>query len=254
MHLAALLGFVAVGLALGLLGGGGSILAVPVLVHLLGIAPGVAVPMSLPVVGITAAVGAYARWRQGHLRLGTVIGFAAIAMVTSFAAARLGAGLADTPRMILFATTMLIAATAMWRRANRMGSEPPSTLTTPAAGNLQIVAAAAAVGVLTGLVGVGGGFLIVPALVMIASLPMRRAVATSLWVIAMISAIGFVSHLLAGQRLNLAITLGFVLGGLAGMALGIAVGRRIAGPTLQKLFSVMIAAVAAFTLVRLIAP
>jgi uncharacterized membrane protein YfcA len=109
-----------------------------------------------------------------------------------------------------------------------------------------------ATGLLSGLFGVGGGFLIVPALVLVASLPMRRAVATSLWVIAIISVIGLLSHIIAGHRLDVGITTGFVLGGLGGMALGIAVGRRIAGPVLQKLFAGMIVAVAVFMLARLI--
>lgn len=245
MHLAALLGFVAVGLALGLLGGGGSILAVPVLVHLLGIAPGVAVPMSLPVVGITAAVGAYARWRQGHLQLGTVLGFAAIAMVTSFAAARLGAGLADTPRMILFATTMLVAATAMWRRANRMGSEPPSTLATPAAGRLRIVAAAASVGVLTGLVGVGGGFLIVPALSGVLGLPLAAATATSLAVIALNTAsagAGWIGRV----SLDLPLTLQVTAAALVGMGLGTRLAPHIAARTLTRAFAILLLLLATF--------
>lgn len=97
----------------------------------------------------------------------------------------------------------------------------------------------------------GGGFLIVPALVLIASLPMRQAVATSLWVIAIISALGFASHVLAGARLDLELTASFVGGGLGGMALGIGLGRRLAGPTLQKLFAGMIVAVATFMLARL---
>jgi uncharacterized membrane protein YfcA len=111
-----------------------------------------------------------------------------------------------------------------------------------------------ATGLLSGLFGVGGGFLIVPALVLVASLPMRRAVATSLWVIAIISAIGLFSHVIAGHRLDVSIAGGFVLGGLAGMVIGIAVGRRIAGPVLQKLFAGMIMAVAGFMLVKLVLP
>ena len=114
------------------------------------------------------------------------------------------------------------------------------------------LAAVGTTGLLSELFGVGGGFLIVPALVLIASLPMRRAVATSLWAITIISALGFASHVLAGARLNLELTAGFVGGGLAGMALGILVGRRLAGPTLQKLFAGMIAAVATFMLVKLV--
>jgi uncharacterized membrane protein YfcA len=97
---------------------------------------------------------------------------------------------------------------------------------------------------------VGGGFLIVPALLLIAALPIRRAVATSLLVIAIISAAGVASHLLAGQSLDKAITAWFVLGGLAGMGLGILLSRRLAGPLLQKLFAGIMVAVAVYMLLR----
>jgi uncharacterized membrane protein YfcA len=247
MYFAGMLGFVLVGLALGLLGGGGSILAVPVLVHLLGIAPGVAVPMSLPVVGVTAAVGAYARWRQGHLRLGTVLGFAVIAMATSFAAARLGAGLADTPRMILFAGTMLVAATALWRRANRMGNQPPSATPAPTAGMGRIVAAAAAVGVLTGLVGVGGGFLIVPALSGVLGLPLPAATATSLAVIALNTAAagaGWIGRV----SLDLPLTLQVTAAALVGMGIGSRLAPHIAARTLTRAFAILLLVLATFLL------
>ncbi len=265
------------GFALGLTGGGGSVFAVPLVVYGLGMPLHEAVVISLAAVGATALGGGLARLRDGQAELRTAVIFG----LSGIIGAPLGAWLHPRfPEAVLlagFALLMLAVAMRMWRQASRQpeetrliraGRDPGHDAGAgpacryDAGGRLQFTSrcalrltlAGTLTGLLSGLFGVGGGFLIVPALVMIASLPMRRAVATSLWVIAMISAIGFVSHLLAGQRLNLAITLGFVLGGLAGMALGIAVGRRIAGPTLQKLFSVMIAAVAAFTLVRLIAP
>ena len=265
------------GFALGLTGGGGSVFAVPLVVYGLGMPLHEAVVISLAAVGATALGGGLARLREGQAELRTAVIFG----LSGIIGAPLGAWLHPRfPEAVLlagFALLMLAVAMRMWRQASREPEETRPIRAGGASGNdaaavpacryaaggrlqftsrcaLRLTLAGTLTGLLSGLFGVGGGFLIVPALVMIASLPMRRAVATSLWVIAMISAIGFVSHLLAGQRLNLAITLGFVLGGLAGMALGIAVGRRIAGPTLQKLFSVMIAAVAAFTLVRLITP
>jgi hypothetical protein len=243
-----LLGFVAVGLALGLLGGGGSILAVPVLVHLLGIAPGVAVPMSLPVVGITAAVGAFSRWRAGQLQLRTVAGFAAVAMTTSFLAARLGTRIADTPRMILFATTMLAAATAMWRRANRMASGAQPTASTASASLPRVVVAAAAVGVLTGLVGVGGGFLIVPALSGVLGLPMAAATATSLAVIALNTAsagAGWIGRV----SLDLPLTTQVTAAALVGMVAGTRLAPHIAARTLTRAFAILLLLLATFLVV-----
>ena len=180
----------------------------------------------------------------------------------------------ETALLAGFALLMLAVASRMWRQASRRpeetrivraGADPSDDNAGPVcrydpAGRLQFTSRCAvrlaltgsATGLLSGLFGVGGGFLIVPALVLVASLPMRRAVATSLWVIAIVSAIGLLSHILAGHRLNVGITTGFVLGGLGGMALGIAVGRRIAGPALQKLFARMIVTVAGFMLVKLV--
>jgi uncharacterized membrane protein YfcA len=247
MHIAGILGFVLVGLALGLLGGGGSILAVPVLVHLLGIAPGVAVPMSLPVVGVTAAVGAFTRWRNGQLQLGSVLPFAAVAMTVSFLAARLGAGLADTPRLVLFAVTMLIAAIAMWRRANRMTGGAQPTTGAARAGTPTMLLAAGAVGLLTGLVGVGGGFLIVPALTGVLGLPLAAATATSLGVIALNTAAagaGWIGRV----TLDLPLTLQVTAAALIGMLLGTRLAPHIAPRTLTRAFAILLLLLATFML------
>jgi len=105
-------------------------------------------------------------------------------------------------------------------------------------------------GFVAGLFGVGGGFLIVPALVLVASLPMQRAVPTSLLIIAIISAAGSASYLLAGRPLALEVTaLWFILGGLGGMVLGGRLSRRLAGPCLQKLFATAMAGVAIYMLI-----
>ena len=263
-----------VGFALGLTGGGGSIFAVPLLVYGLGTPIHEAVVTSLAAVGTTALGGGLARLRGGEAELRTAVIFGLSGILGAPLGAWLNPKLPETTLLAGFALLMLAVATRMWRQASRRpeetriiraGGEGDSDAAGPVCrydpgGQLRFSSRCAArlaltgsaTGLLSGLFGVGGGFLIVPALVLIAALPMRRAVATSLWVIAIISALGFASHLLAGARLNPALTAGFVSGGLAGMALGIVVGRRIAGPVLQKLFAGMIVAVAAFMLLRLV--
>ncbi|MFO1424873.1 MAG: sulfite exporter TauE/SafE family protein [Candidatus Competibacteraceae bacterium] len=263
-----------VGFALGLTGGGGSVFAVPLLVYGLGVPAHEAVVVSLAAVGATAFGGGLARWRDGQAEYRIAIVFGLSGIVGAPLGAWLNPKLPETALLGGFALLMLAVALRMWRQANRRpeetriiraGANPGDDNAGPAcrydpAGRLRftshcagrLVLSGSATGLLSGLFGVGGGFLIVPALVLVASLPMRRAVATSLWVIAIVSMIGLLSHILAGHWLEVGITTGFVLGGLGGMALGIAVGRRIAGPILQKLFAGMIVAVAGFILVRLV--
>ena len=261
-----------VGFALGLTGGGGSIFAVPLLVYGLGTPIHEAVVTSLAAVGTTALGGGLARLRGGEAELRTAVIFGLSGILGAPLGAWLNPKLPETTLLAGFALLMLAVAARMWRQASRRPGEtrivraggdgeanaaglvcrydPGGQLRFTSRCAARLALTGSATGLLSGLFGVGGGFLIVPALVLVASLPMRRAVATSLWVIAIISALGFASHLLAGARLNPALTAGFVNGGLAGMALGIAVGQRIAGPILQKLFAGMIAAVAVFMLVN----
>lgn len=243
-----LLGFLAVGLALGLLGGGGSILAVPVLVHLMGQSAKLAVPMSLPVVGIASAAGAVARWRRGQLRLDTVALFAVCAMSASFLAARLGTRIPDRPRLLLFAATMLVAGAAMWRRSRLVApapapDAPPARRATPA----MVIPTALAVGTLTGLVGVGGGFLIVPALAGVLGLAMPEATATSLAVIALNTAsagAGWIGRVTLDWRLTAMVT----AAALVGMAVGTILAPRVSARTLTRAFAIGVVLVALFML------
>jgi uncharacterized protein len=238
-----LLGFVAVGIALGLLGGGGSILAVPVLVHLMAVPAGVAVPMSLPVVGVTAAVGAGLRWRSGQLRLPEAGLFAAVTMAGSFAAARLGAGIPDDARLGLFVVVMLLAAVMLWRRATRPGAPVE-----PATDRRRLVLAGVAVGSLTGLVGVGGGFLIVPALVGALGFAMPHATATSLAVIALntlAAGLGWFGRV----TLDLPLTAMVTGAALVGMALGTRLAPRVPAAALTKGFALLLLVVAVLMLV-----
>lgn len=248
MILLGLLGFLAVGLSLGMLGGGGSILAVPVLVHLLGLPASVAVPMSLPVVGAASALGAYRRWRLGQLKLKLVAIFAAGTMVASFLAARLGAGIADRPRLLLFTAVMLIAATLMWRRSRARLPVETST-DTPQPHVSVLVIASLVVGTLTGLVGVGGGFLIVPALVGVLGLGMAEATATSLAVIALNT--GAASAGWWGRvELDWPLTGMVTVAALGGMMLGTALAPRVQARTLTRAFAGLLIVVGVFMLVK----
>lgn len=273
MILSLLFGLI-IGFALGLTGGGGSVFAVPLLVYGLHVPAHAAVVISLAAVGATALGGGLARWRDGQAEYRIAVIFGLSGIIGAPLGAWLSPRFSESALLTCFALLMLGIALRMWRQASRRpeetrivraGADPSDDSAGPVcrydpAGQLQFTSrcavrlalAGSATGLLSGLFGVGGGFLIVPALVLVASLPMRRAVATSLWVIAIISMIGLLSHILAGHHLDVGTTTGFVLGGLGGMALGIAVGRRIAGPVLQKLFAGMIVAVAVFMLVKLV--
>ncbi|HEU4619831.1 MAG TPA: sulfite exporter TauE/SafE family protein [Gammaproteobacteria bacterium] len=259
---------VLVGLALGLTGGGGSIFAVPLLVYVLGLAPEDAVPISLVAVALTALVGAVQAVRH---RL-AVWQPAAIFAVGGVIGAPLGlAGARHVPHEWLLAGFAILALTVgglMWR-ASRVAPAQASAVRArvyPAdagpvcalepEGQLRFTAPCAAVlaatgigtGLLSGLFGVGGGFLIVPALVLVTRMGIHRAVATSLLII---TAIGFAGA--AGavwqNRIDWPLLAPFAAGGAAAMIAGRRLAARLAGPRLQRTFSVLIVAVGAGMLI-----
>jgi uncharacterized membrane protein YfcA len=185
------------GISLGLLGGGGSILAVPIFKYALGFGAKEAIASSLAVVGATSLVGAASHWREGRVRLRTGLVFGFVAMAGAFLGAKyLAPFLSGSAQLALFGAVMLIAALFMLRESesakDTLGTEKGSLESTYL---LLLFALGGAVGILTGLVGVGGGFLIVPALVLLAKLPMKEAVGTSLLVISMNSLAGFAGYL-----------------------------------------------------------
>ena len=232
-----------IGLSLGLLGGGGSILTVPVLVYVLGVAAKPAIAMSLPVVGVTSLVGAALHWRLGNVRVPTALTFGALAMVGAFAGAKLSVFLSGAAQLALLAVVMLAAAGAMLRGG---GPQAGNTTATPPRLAL-LIPVALGVGVLTGLVGIGGGFLVVPALVLLAGLPMKQAVGTSLLVIAMNSASGFAGYLGTVDldwRFLAWFTTVAVIGALAGTALV----SRVPQAALKRAFAVFLLAAGVFVL------
>ncbi len=179
-----------IGITLGLLGGGGSILTVPVFVYALSLDPKRAIAMSLPVVGGAALIGAIQHWRKGNVQLRTALPFGAAAMLGAFTGARLAGGLNGHFQLAIFSVVMIAAAIAMFLSAR--SAEP--TTPKPAQSWPALLVIGVGVGAVTGLVGAGGGFLIVPALVILGGLTMAQAVGTSLLVIAMNTAAGFLGY------------------------------------------------------------
>ncbi len=236
-----------VGVSLGLLGGGGSILTVPILTYVLGMDTREAISASLFIVGITSIVAMVGHAGSGRVKWRSGLEFGLAGMAGSFAGAQLGRLLSAAVLMVLFAVVMLTAATAMIRgRKDRSTEKEP---TAPRSRLLQMMASGATVGVVTGLVGVGGGFLIVPALVLFTGLPMGAAVGTSLLVIAMNSAAGFASTMIS-VRLHWPIILVFTAIAIIGSFVGLVLAKRLQGRTLRKAFGVFVLAMGLLVLAQ----
>jgi uncharacterized membrane protein YfcA len=235
-----------IGVCLGLLGGGGSILTVPIFVFVLGFSPKDAIAMSLAVVGATSLVGTVGHWRAGNVNLRVAAVFGSVAMVGTYAGARLAVRLSGPTQLAIFALVMATAAAFMFRQ------RAPSTVAQPSATPARhramalLVAEGLAVGLLTGVVGVGGGFLIVPALVLLA-LPMREAVGTSLAIIATNCVVGFYGyfgHVSIDWRAVALVTAGTI----PGTFLGVHLHGLVPQHALRRGFAVFLLLVAAFML------
>lgn len=240
-----------VGLSLGLTGAGGAILALPLLVYGLGMAPTEAVPVSLAAAGSAAFAGFLQRLRGREVAVGAGLLLAGGGAAGAPVGAWIGQQLSPDVLMGLFALLLVIAAVRMWRSARRKANSPAGTCATGALSRRCTVVLAIAglfTGVLAGTFGVGGGFVIVPVLVLATGMEIRRAAATSLLVISLVSAVALVSVALHGQPINIVIALPFLGGGLLGMALGTGLARRLPTARLQQGFAMMMLGVALFTL------
>ncbi len=252
-----------VGFALGLTGGGGSLLAVPLLVYGLAIAPREAFGVSLAAVGATALIGVVPRIRAGQVELGTGVLFAVAGMFGAPLGTWVAGRIPETVLLTMFAMLMLMVAWRLWNKSkakedvpqtvddkNSHRSSCPRTadgklcLTSRCA--LLLVVVGLVTGFLSGMFGVGGGFVIVPALVLFSGMSIHKAVATSLLVIVLVSISGVASHFAAGRGISLEITGLFVIGGVIGMSLGGLVSKRLPATVLQKVFATGIVAVAIF--------
>lgn len=237
------------GLSLGFLGGGGSILAVPILTYVVGFGVKEAIASSLAIVGLTSLFGAIGHWRADNVNLRVALVFGAVAMGSTYLGARLAVFFSGAAQLALFAVVMILAAYFMFREngAGSAGASPHGSSSDARMSYALIVVEGLAVGVLTGLVGVGGGFLIVPALVVLGKVPMKEAVGTSLLVIAMKSTAGFAGYL--GQ---VEIPWGYlaiftavaIIGSLGGTYLV----RYVPQEALKKAFAVFLVAMGGFIL------
>lgn len=241
-------GAIAIGISLGLLGSGGSILTVPVLVYLIGQDEKVAIAGSLFIVGSIALAGSLQFLRAGLIHWRSVIVFGIPGMAGTWLGAYLAAWVPGVTQLALFAIVMLIASWLMLRPPDLESADPqPREMWKIAVDGL-------IVGVITGLVGVGGGFLIVPALVLLGGLTMRQAVATSLVVIALKSFSGFYKYtdVLAQQGLELDWqTLILVTGlGIAGSFAGSHLAKRVPQDKLKTGFGYFLIIMGVYILIR----
>lgn len=241
MNTPALTGAILIGLSLGLTGAGGSILTLPVLVYLAGLPPNQAVGPSLLIVGVSALMGAIQRFRSGGVHLPAAGMFVASGAAGALAGARLTHLLRPEVLMWVFAGLMVLIAARMLLPGG--SAIPPEPECKPA----RCLAAGLGVGVLTGFLGVGGGFLLMPALMKFARLPLKTATGTSLAVISCNSAAGFLGHL-RDAPVPWSLTLGFTATAAAGVWLGGRAASRLPEALLKRAFAVLVLLTAAFTL------
>jgi uncharacterized membrane protein YfcA len=259
-----------VGFSLGLTGGGGAIFALPLLVYGLGVDPRKAIGVSLVTVGVTALIGFLQRLRLGLVEVRTGVLFAVAGMLTAPFGSWLAARIPEMLLLVLFSILMLVIAVRMWRKAGDPAErlavlvgahESGPTCRRDPQGILHLTSRCAlllggvgmAAGILTGMFGVGGGFIIVPALVTFSGMGIQRAIGTSLLVISLVGISGTASLVAMERPLPLDIVAWFAAGSVGGLVAGTALAHRLGGPALQKVFAVAILVVAVFVLLRNVA-
>ena len=246
-----------IGISLGLIGGGGSILTVPVLVYLFGISPIVATSYSLFVVGSTSLVGSFNSYRKGWVDLKTAFLFGFTSIVTVFITRKLIiplipdyfsiAGLHLTfslLTMVLFAILMLAASFSMINGNKKIKDSNTGSLSI-----FSLLLYGTGIGLITGFLGAGGGFLLIPALVLIFNFPMKKAIGTSLLIIALNSLVGFLADM--GQyntNWNLLIAISSIA--IAGVFIGGALSKRIQGENLKKGFGWFVLLMGVYIIVK----
>ncbi|MFD7866363.1 sulfite exporter TauE/SafE family protein [Streptomyces sp. NPDC057682] len=232
-----------IGLALGALGGGGSVLAVPALIYLLGFSPASATTASLIIVTATSATALYAHARDGNVAWRTGALFAAAGIVPAYLA---GAAAGRIPAAVLTAAFSVIAALAALRMLRPARSAPPERVRPGKAAGV-----GAGLGAVTGFLGVGGGFLAVPALVSVLGLRMRQAVGTSLLVIT-VNSLAALTARTGGGDLRWEVIAPFTGAAILGAWDGKRLAAKLAGGTLQRIFAFVLLGVAGFMLVDVI--
>jgi uncharacterized membrane protein YfcA len=222
------LGF-AIGVSLGALGGGGSILAVPVLVYAAGQSVPQATSSSLVLVIIGSLVGIVPHWRNHRVRWPLALVFAAVGVIGTAAGSQLNTRVDPDLLLLMFAGVLAVAGAMMYRSARRGGPRPTGEPRSRLRRGVEITLAGSAVGFLTGFFGVGGGFVIVPALVLVLGVPMTDAAGTSLAVI-LLNSLSALAMRAGNSTIESDVVVPFALATIA----GVAVGARLAGRTEPK--------------------
>ena len=268
---------VGIGLSLGLIGGGGSVLAVPILVYVMGVGSREAIAMSLFIVGCVSLLGAFPAAKCGNFSGRIVAAFTPAAMLGAYLGSQLVKlpWITDTLQLVSFGLVMLAASILMIQkgpsRQDRSASQGAILSRRPASNspkqasvrtgskqawddsplwkNFAIPIEGLGVGIVTGFVGGGGGFLIIPALVLLSHIPIKKAVGTSLLIISLNSAVGFVGYL-NQVSIDWSLTLSFTLAAAIGIFLGSSLSKKIAASRLQKGFGYFVLIVATFVLIK----
>ncbi len=259
MSVIALLAGLATGFMLGLFGSGGSIITLPALIYLVGVETKPAIAMSLGIVGVTAAISVATHWRRGNVDVPVATVFGLFGVIGTYVGARIGVHMPALAQLLLFAGTMYTAA---FRMLTPRTIEPRTTglmrLDGGGAGRMvcldlhasgHVAVHGIVVGVLTGMVGVGGGFLIVPALVLLSGLPMKQAVGTSLMVVAAKSFAGFAGYL-GAVAIDYSLMGIFTAVAVVGSFLGGTLSHRMSPDNTRKGFAVFLVVVATYIVVR----
>jgi uncharacterized membrane protein YfcA len=247
--IAILLGL-AIGVVVGAVGGGGAILALPVLIYVLDEPVGPASTASLVVVALAAAIGAGSLARHGRVCWTLAFRFALPAAAGSLVGTLAGRDVGGRALVLAFVPVMLTAAYATWRRSGESGESDAGC---PDAPLERVAVAGLGVGALTGFFGVGGGFVIVPVLTLWLGTPFRRAVATSLVIITLTGLAALATHLIAGSRPDLAITAELAGATGIGALLGTTVGERLPQRSLRRGFAILVTVVGIGLLIDVLA-
>lgn len=234
---------IATGTLLGLLGGGGSIIAVPIMIYILGMQPKAAIGTSLVIVGLASLLAAWSHFCNHSVLISTALIFGVTGAVGSIVGARLAQYISDMVQLILFAVAMALVALLMLRKRQTQ----IETVDDVKSNSLPIMLSAGlGAGLLTGLLGVGGGFIIVPALTMVLRVPMKKAIGTSLLVVGTNSMVGAISY---GSSLNLTwAILPFALGTLVAAPIAGSVAHYIPQEKLKVSFAITLLGLSAWML------
>ena len=238
-----------IGLVVGTVGGGGAILALPVLVYVLDQGVSSASTASLIVVALGASFGAGTQARDGQLCWRVAFAFSVPAAAGAYAGTVANELVSGRVLILAFVPVMLAAAVLTFRRGDDAADEDDDDPGCPKPALLAVGSAGLVVGAMTGFFGVGGGFLIVPALTLLLAMVMRRAIATSLAIITITGVAALVSHLAQGAEPDWPLTLVLCAAAAAGAVAGTKLGGRLSPTTLAHAFSVVVALVALFLLV-----